>query len=145
MFLGYKRVQVCAACGVQSTGEPVVQCDTFELWFHPHCQTVRSYELCSLWECRRCIDVREPIARLAANYICPVTTVDAPWRAGVIEALQKGMQLEQRFWQEDVDNTVTLKSLACPFSADATEGPIGVVKSLSAANEGRREIGRAHV
>ena len=142
MLLGCRHIETCAACMVQSSGEPIVQCDQCERWYHLHCQTVRSFELSALWECRACVDARTaaqvPVAPVPVVYVCPVITPDAQWRSDVAAALQKGMTLEQRYWTEAVDNTSTFKSLSCPFSATATEGPIGVLKALHSGNEGRR-------
>ena len=139
MLLGCRRIQTCAECEQQSGGEPIVQCDRCERWYHPHCQDTVTFELWTLWECKTCSASRASPAPVPSNYAPPIDIgQDAAWSADVVAALHRSYQLEQRFWQEKLDHAVTLKSLSCPFSASATEGPIGILKSLSSAASGRR-------
>ena len=139
MLLGCRRVQTCAECEQQSAGEPIVQCDRCDKWYHPQCQDTSTFELWTLWECKACAIPRAAAGPMHVEYAPPIEiSQDAPWAADVVAALHKSYQLEQRFWQEKVDNSVIMKSLSCPFSASATEGPIGVLKSLSSPACGRR-------
>ena len=138
MMLGCRETQLCAGCQQLSSGEPVVQCDGCQQWYHLQCQRERSFELCRIWHCSMCSAPQPPANPGGDQYVPPIAVGAHEWRTQIVKALDKSYTLEERFWQEGVDHSVMRQSLACPFSATATEGPIGVLKDLSCPSSGRR-------
>ena len=138
MLLGCETMQLCAACG-ETAAAPTVQCDRCHEWYHPHCQDIDGFELWRLWYCSACLPMTVPVAPAPEAYVPPIHAQDpVAWVRDVAAALERSYKLEVRFWQDNVDHSVTLRSLACPFSATATEGPIGILKELSSPAGGRR-------
>ena len=99
---------------------------------------MRAYELGTFCRCQPCLEkvVTKPLP--SGQYVPPIVLADEPWRKQIAEVLQAQFQLEMRFWQTKPDSATTWLSMSCPFSAAATEGPIGVLKGIQTPHTNRR-------
>ena len=90
------------------------------------------------WLCRDCTS--EPtVAAPVPVAVLPCQRTDGVPYDTMVEVVQKQFDLEKRLWAKCDDNVTAWLSLSCPFTADATEGPMGLLKSTRLGCQQRTE------
>jgi len=139
LFLGCVSDCSCTICKVGSVNGSMIQCDKCGSWFHLMCYAFSSCEASDgEWLCRTCRGEPRPDTRVPVELLPCERTDGVPYNK-MVHAVQLQFDLEKRLWATCDDNVSAWLSLSCPFTADSTEGPMGLLKSNRVGSQQRTE------
>ena len=145
LSLGCQTHSKCTICDEGTAGGSMLQCDKCAKWYHTTCCAAMSIDFGGeSWYCSSCESTLLAPRRSDGYPVCGSTDDDVaapsiglptqlsplvPYEK-LLATLVKHVNLEADRWGKPDDNVTAWMSLNCPFTADATEGPIGVLKSV---------------